>query len=146
MSRPGKEDVLALEKELFTGDGENSLEHSFILMKRCYVGGEVKDAMNMIKKKLNSERGASITWALLIFMVCAVVGSVVLVAGTAAAGRVSKLAENDRRYYAVTSTAGFLRDALGEKVTVERTAAYTSSGVTYKISFKDERGRRDSCA
>ena len=32
---------------------------------------------------------------------------------------VSKLAENDRRYYAVTSTAGFLRDALGEKVTVK---------------------------
>lgn len=96
--------------------------------------------MNVLKRKLNNQKGASITWALLIFLVCAVVGSVVLVAGTVAAGRMSKLAESDRRYYAVTSTAGFLRDALGQKVTVDRTAYYTSSGVSYEIAFKDESG------
>ena len=78
--------------------------------------------MNMIKNKLNSQKGASITWALLIFMVCAVVGSAVLVAGTTASGRMSKLTENDQRYYAVTSTSAFLRDVLAKKVTVVRTA------------------------
>ena len=72
--------------------------------------------MNRIKKKLNSERGASITWALLIFLVCTVVGSAVLVAGTAAAGRMSKLAESDQRYYAVTSAAGLLSDVLGQEI------------------------------
>ena len=56
-------------------------------------------ALNRIMRKLNSERGASITYALLIFLVCAVVGSSVLVAGTAASGRMSKVPENDQRYY-----------------------------------------------
>ena len=102
--------------------------------------------MNVIKRKLNSRRGASITWALLVFMVCAVVGSVVLVAGTAAAGRMSRLAENDRRYYAVTSTAGFLRDVLSQKVTVERTAQYSipdgssDTVASYTIAFKNGDG------
>ncbi|MBQ6479684.1 MAG: hypothetical protein IJI45_01070 [Anaerolineaceae bacterium] len=64
--------------------------------------------MGRIKKKLKSERGASITWALLIFLVCAVIGSAVLVAGTAASGRMSKVAENDQRYYAVNSAARLL--------------------------------------
>ena len=76
--------------------------------------------MNVIKKKLKSERGASITWALLIFMVCAVVGSAVLVAGTASAGRMSKLAKNEQRYYSVTSAVGLLRDVLQEEITTMR--------------------------
>ena len=38
--------------------------------------------MSGIRTKLNSQRGASITFALLLFLVCAVVGSVVLTAGT----------------------------------------------------------------
>ncbi len=75
--------------------------------------------MNVIKRKLNSRRGASITWALLIFLVCAVVGSAVLVAGTTASGRMSKLAENDQRYYAVNSAVRMLRKTMeNETVTV----------------------------
>ena len=75
--------------------------------------------MNRLKKKLNSERGASITWALLIFLVCAVVGSAVLVAGTAASGRMSKAAENDQRYYAVNSAARLLIKKIdGQTVTI----------------------------
>ena len=76
--------------------------------------------MNVMKRKLKSERGASITWALLIFLVCAVVGSAVLVAGTASAGRMSKLGENEQRYYSVTSMAELLRDVLGQQVAVTR--------------------------
>lgn len=77
--------------------------------------------MNAIGRKLQSRRGASITFALLIFLVCAVVSSVVVVAGTAAAGRMSNLAESDQRYYAVTSAAGLLRDKIctEDKVRVE---------------------------
>ena len=65
---------------------------------------------NRLANKLNSRRGASITFALMLFLVCAVVSSVVIVAGTAAAGRMSRLAESDQRYYAVTSAAKMLCD------------------------------------
>ena len=64
--------------------------------------------MNKMKRKLRSQTGASLTFALLLFLVCAVVGSVVLVAGTAASGRMSKIAESDQRYYSVNSAARLL--------------------------------------
>lgn len=77
--------------------------------------------MNAVGRKLQSRRGASITYALLIFLVCAVVSSIVIVAGTAAAGRMSNLAESDQRYYAVTSAAELLRGELctDKKVRIE---------------------------
>lgn len=71
--------------------------------------------MQEIKKKLSSRRGASLTFALLMFLVCAVVGSVVLTAGTAAAGRMSQIAEMDQRYYSVNSAARLLIDLLENK-------------------------------
>ena len=71
--------------------------------------------MQKLKQKLKSQTGASITFALLLFLVCAVVGSAVLVAGTAAAGRMSKIAEMDQRYYAVNSAARFLIDTIEEE-------------------------------
>ena len=75
--------------------------------------------MNRVKKKLNSRKGASITYALLIFLVCAVVGSAVLVAGTTAAGRMSEVVKSDQRYYAVTSAARMLIDQIdGVPVTI----------------------------
>ena len=78
--------------------------------------------MERIRKKLASERGASITFALLLFLVCAVLSSVIIVAATAASGRLSRLADMDRRYYSVTSAAGLLRDVLdGKSITVEHT-------------------------
>ena len=96
--------------------------------------------MNKALKKLNNQKGASITWALLIFLVCTVVGSAVLVAGTAAAGRMSKLAENDQRYYAVTSTAGLLRDVLGQEVKVTRSVSTGSDETNYSIRYSDNAG------
>lgn len=78
--------------------------------------------VNRIRKKLASERGASITFALLLFLVCAVLSSVIIVAATAASGRLSRLADMDRRYYNVTSAAGLLKDVLdGKSITVEHT-------------------------
>lgn len=61
--------------------------------------------MHAIRKKLQSRRGASLTFALLLFLVCAVVGSLVLVAGTAAAGRLKGLGESEQRFQAVNSAA-----------------------------------------
>ena len=54
--------------------------------------------MNAIKNKIRSESGASITFALLLFLVCAVISSVVIVAGSTAAGRMRGLKDMDARY------------------------------------------------
>ena len=83
--------------------------------------------MNTIKQKLRSRRGASITFALLLFLVCVVVGSVVLAAGSAAAGRMAKSAEMDRRYYSVTSAADLLaKELTGKTVTITRVRKETT--------------------
>lgn len=70
---------------------------------------------NLIKKKLRQETGASITFALLLFLICAVVSSVVLTAATATSGRMSKTAEYDQRYYSVTSAAELMKAQLDGK-------------------------------
>lgn len=67
---------------------------------------------NRIKDKLRSRTGASITYALLIFLVCAIIGSAVLTAGTAASGRLSQMVEIDQRYYSVNSAASLLIDLM----------------------------------
>ena len=74
--------------------------------------------MQTIKRKLGSRRGASITFALLLFLVCAVLSSVIIVAATSSAGRMSKLAETDQRYYAVTSAADLVKELLDEPVSI----------------------------
>lgn len=66
--------------------------------------------MGGIQRKLRSRKGASISYALLLFLVCAAAGSVVLAAAAAAAGRLSGLAEADQRYYSVTSAAELLKE------------------------------------
>ena len=88
----------------------------------------------MIRKKLKSNIGASITFALLLFLVCSVVGSIILTSATAASGRLSGLAKSDERYYAVTSAAQLFRDALlgGEEqremvVTREKAERFTTA-------------------
>ena len=91
--------------------------------------------MYKLKQKLKNQTGASITFALLLFLVCAVVGSVVLVAGTAAAGRMSKIAEMDQRYYSVNSAAKMLIELIdGEEkaVTIIETENNGSSQSQYK--------------
>ncbi len=89
---------------------------------------------NRIKKKLRSQRGASITFALLLFVVCAVLCSVVLAAATSASGRMSRIAEVDQRYYAVTSAAELLIDefqknpsvSVVEEIKTDFTTTYTN--------------------
>ena len=79
-------------------------------------GGVVR--LNGIKNKLSSQAGASITFALLLFLVCAVLCSVILTAATAASGRMSGIAEADQRYYAVTSAAELLKNVFKKNPTV----------------------------
>lgn len=81
----------------------------------------VRSVSRRASRKIGSRSGASLTVALLFFIVCAVIGSVVLAAGTAAAGRYNRMSESDLRYYSVTSAAELFRDAFdGASTTVER--------------------------
>ena len=98
--------------------------------------------MNRIKNKIKSNEGASITFALLIFLVCAVVSTIVIVAATASAGRMSQAAKMDQRYFSVTSAAELLKNKLdGQSVIVKRVKKYetvkTSSSPTMSNPTSD---------
>lgn len=90
---------------------------------------------NRILDKLRSRTGASISFALLLFLVCAVLCSVILTAATTASGRMSNMVETDQRYYAVTSAAELMKDVFEEHPTVsvvkvvetEYTTTYTNT-------------------
>lgn len=71
--------------------------------------------MERLRAKLKSESGASITYALLLFLVCAVLSSIILVASTAASGRISNLTKTDQRYYSVTSAAELVKNEIAGK-------------------------------
>ena len=71
-----------------------------------------------VLRKLKSNEGASLTFAILLFLVCAVIGSIVLTAGTIASGRLAEKADMDQRYYHVVSTADFLKETLDKKEVV----------------------------
>jgi hypothetical protein len=88
--------------------------------------------LRTIKNKTRSERGASLSLALLLFLVCAVLGAVVLTAGTASAGRIANTAEMDRRYYSVTSAAELLADRFSSAgpITIERVRICTETTQT----------------
>ena len=66
--------------------------------------------MRTIKAKLRSRRGASITFALLLFLVCAIISSVVVVAASTVGGRMSGMRETDQRYYGATAAARKLQE------------------------------------
>ena len=84
--------------------------------------------MKQLHSKLRSRTGASITYALLLFLVCAVIGGAVLAAGTTATGRMARVGAMDQRYYAVTSAADLLvRELTGKTVTITRRQTTTSS-------------------
>ena len=103
--------------------------------------------MKAIRQKLNSQNGASITYALLLFLVCSVVGSIVLAAGTASAGRFSGLSDYDQQYYSVTSAAELFRrqyfpgDSRDVQITLQRSRQpQRITTVTKKYIDLDEDG------
>lgn len=100
--------------------------------------------MKMAKEKLNSRSGATMLLALVFFLLCTVLASILLVASSAGSGRLGGIADNDARYYAVSSAAGLLRDGLENKpVTVKltkRTVTTTVTPYTVKNDGTTEKG------
>ena len=99
--------------------------------------------MRKLGNKMKSNSGATILFALLVFLVCAVIGSVVLSAGTAASGRFSKTAESDRRYYAVESAARLLEGVFdGKTITISRAEKETKV-INYQLVTENGKTARD---
>ena len=71
-----------------------------------------------IKKKLRSNEGASLMVALLFFVMCATVGSIILAAATASSGRLANLRKEDQSYYAITSAADLFAEMMEDKEVV----------------------------
>lgn len=92
-----------------------------------------KRLFRTIKKKIRSEQGATLSMAMLLFLVCAIVGGVILAAATAAGGRLSLKADMDKRYYSVSSAVQFLAENLeGEEITIDQIMVdtYETDGLT----------------
>ena len=83
----------------------------------------------MIFRKLRSQAGASLIAALFLTLFCAMVGTVLLTAASANAGRLSKRNERDHDYYKVMSAAKLFADTLRGK-TVGVISTRSGDGMT----------------
>ena len=66
------------------------------------------------------ERGASILIALLFFLVCALVGGVVLTAASVGTGQLVDYEKSQQAYYSTTSAAELLRESASVRTTERR--------------------------
>ena len=69
----------------------------------------------MLRDKLSSESGATLILALVFFLLCAVAGSVILVAGSGAAGRLADVKDDQQAYYSVTSAARLMKAEIAKQ-------------------------------
>jgi hypothetical protein len=63
------------------------------------------DIRSWITHKVRSQRGASLSMALMLMLVCTTVAAIALTAGSASVGRLSQIREIGKSYYNVTSAA-----------------------------------------
>lgn len=68
--------------------------------------------MSVIWNRLKKKNGASIFMGLMFLLVCVMVGTVVLTASTAAAGKLAEQREREQDYLNVTSAAQMLKDCI----------------------------------
>ena len=94
-----------------------------------------------LRHKIRSERGASLSMALMLFLVVTTVAAIVLAAATASSGRLAQLRDMNRSYYSITSAMelvwGELKDlrADGSSVSIER--AYDPETKTWSAKIGD---------
>jgi len=69
--------------------------------------------MRVIRNKLKEKSGVSIFMGLIFLMVCLMVGTVVLTASTAAAGKLARQRETEQDYLNVSSAARLIKNRIG---------------------------------
>lgn len=93
--------------------------------------------MNCLKRKLESERGASILLALLFLLVCMMVGASVLAAAASNAGKIRSNQTEQQRYLTLSSAIQLVAD---EIATAKYTGKYKVWEWTETVTEKDEDG------
>ncbi len=66
----------------------------------------------MAKNKLRQQRGAALLYAMLFFLFCSLVGTIVVTAAAANAGKAAKMREEQQEYLAVRSAAQLVADMM----------------------------------
>ena len=89
--------------------------------------------MQSVRKKLHSRAGVSMLIALLFFLICLTVGSLILTAATASASKARGRYEDQQNYLAVASAARLLQENLGRHT-------YTTGRDLHTSTSLDEEG------
>lgn len=71
--------------------------------------------MKRMNEKLKNSRGASMVFALLVFLLCVLAGTAVLTAASANVGRYTHLEDEQRQYFSVASALEILQGKLNER-------------------------------
>lgn len=98
-------------------------------MDKCFYSTK-----QYFKRKLASQKGASLTAALILLLICTVLGSIVLTAANSSASNVKDNALNDRDYYSVRSAAALFQEAIDGKVVVIENAPGTPGYYSIKCN------------
>lgn len=81
--------------------------------------------MNTLSKKLKDQRGASIIIALLFFLMCTILGGIILMSAHTSAGRIDTMRQEEQAYLTVASAADVLRHEMSSaKVTYTRNETF----------------------
>lgn len=92
--------------------------------------------MNMIRNKLREKNGLSIFMGLIFLLVCLMVGTVVLAASTAAAGKIAQQRNREQDYLNVASAARLLKDYI-----CTLTYTHKTTGATFTEELTSSDGR-----
>lgn len=89
-----------------------------------------------LKKRLTNQKGVTLPLALLFFIVCAVIGSIILATATVASNRVGGLVSQQQPYYTTTSAAKMMKNILEgtscELVYIKEDGQKVSESITYQ--------------
>lgn len=103
------------------------------------------DRNRCVYRKLKSVKGATLMVALLFFLVCACVGSVILAAANTTAGRVSSVKESgNSERYAVSSALKLIRTEMNKEETMSVTQSWNSNYTVTTDADGNETAKLDS--
>lgn len=78
------------------------------------TGDEAFMVMTRVQRKIEDRSGASLSVALLFFLVCAIVGSILIAAASVSMGRMKNISEGEQDRYAIDSAMELIAKEMGE--------------------------------
>ena len=99
--------------------------------------------MSRVQRKIEDRSGASLSVALLSFLVCAIVGSVLIAAASVSMGRMKNIADGEQERYALDSAMEMLAEEMqGGEITL--TASMDSAIQVRENSTDDDDDSEDN--